>query len=51
MTKLEELKAAAMAKLDAAYVARGAACDADYAAAAVAAYKAELKKPKEIVDD
>ena len=36
MNKLKELKAAAMAKLDAAYVARGAACDVDYAAAAAA---------------
>jgi hypothetical protein len=33
MTKLEELKAAAMAELDAAYAARGAACDADWVAA------------------
>jgi transcription elongation factor Elf1 len=57
LKELKELKATATAKLDAAYVARGTACDADYATAAAAvdaaidaaydawvAYYAELKK-------
>jgi hypothetical protein len=53
LKELKELKATATAKLDAAYVARGAACDADYAAidaawdaawAARDAYEDELKK-------
>jgi hypothetical protein len=61
LKELKELKATAMAKLDAAYVTRGTACDADYAAAAAAvdaaidaawdaaraAYEAELKKTQE----